>query len=132
MTRNELMITPLAEMNAEQVDLVVRCQRMANEKPSAPEQRVLDLMSAGDIDVYQMGSALAGSRYNLVSEDVDTRTTESVLNRLAMRGLIEGTVQQHADGSYYIHADCCTYRGGILEAPAQTVDELTVAKWLAM
>ena len=132
MTRNELMATPLSELNAEQLDLAVKCQRLANRKLSAPEQRVLDLMSAGQVDAYKMGSGLAGIWYNLVSEDADTRTTENVLNCLAMRGKIAGTVEQHADGRYHVYADVCTPYGGTLEAPAHTVDELLVSQWLAM
>lgn len=133
MTRNELLNIPVASMTDAQLALALQCQRMGKATPSKPEQRVLKLMADHDrVDLYHLGSGLGGTQVQLVAGwDVDTRSTEGVMDRLAMRGLLAGTVVQYDDGTLHVHADCCEGGGGTLQAPAETVVQVMVRQALA-
>ncbi len=119
MTRNELLCTPVTELTAAQVLLAVECKRMGEEPPTTPERRVLAFLAAHGEVVCWAGESYGSTTAHIYGGNDEIRTTKSVLDRLAMRGFIAGTAQEHS-----VTADCFqnkAFGSHAVAAPAEDI-----------
>lgn len=117
MNRNELICTPVVELTAAQVLIAMECKRMGDEAPTAPERRVLDFMAAHGEVICWAGESYRSTTAHLYGGNDEIRTTKSVLDRLATRGLIAGTAHDRS-----VTADCFqdkAFGGAVVATPAE-------------
>ena len=89
MTRNELMSARLCDLSPARFELGLRARAIARKPITTSERRIVDLLTEhGSIECWEHGA------YNveLCIGRESIRTTRSVLDRLATRGMIAGVV----------------------------------------